>query len=82
MLLDVDRLEDESLVALDDVPWIATEESDAIAAGIVGRVPAAEAIIRAALATDATVLEARAGDLGGDPVAALLRWPADVPATA
>jgi hypothetical protein len=82
VLLDTDRLGGETLVALDDVPWIATDESDAIAAGIVGRVPAAEAIIRAALATDATVLSARAGDLGGDPVAALLRWPADVPATA
>jgi len=82
VLLDADSLDGETLVALDDVPWIATDESDAIAAGIVSRLPAAEAIIRAALATDATVLSARAGDLGGDPVAALLRWPADVPATA
>ena len=82
VLLDVDALDGQTLLALDDVPWIATSEEDAVAAGIVGTVPAADALVRAALLTDATVLEARSADLGAAPAAALLRWPADVPAPA
>jgi hypothetical protein len=82
VLLDVDALDGDELLALDDVPWIARSAEDAVAAGVVGTVPAAEALVRAALITDATVLEARSADLGGAATAALLRWPADVPAPA
>jgi hypothetical protein len=82
VLLDVAALEGEELVALDDVPWVAGSEDDAASAGVIGRVPAAEALTRAALVTDATVLEVASIDLGGEKAAALLRWPADVAATA
>jgi len=82
VLLDIDALGGAELLALDDQPWIAADEADVAGAGVVAAVPAAEALIRAALLTDATVLLARSADLGGEPAAALLRWPADVPANA
>ena len=82
LLIDVDALEGDTLLALDDAPWVAHGQEDTIAAGVVAELPAAEALIRAALVTDATVLTARSADLGGDPVAALFRWPADVGAPA
>jgi hypothetical protein len=78
VLLDIDALDGTTLLALDDVPWVAESAEDAISARVIGEVPAAEALIRAALVTDATVLTARSADLGGEPAAALLRWPADV----
>ncbi|HEV7623923.1 MAG TPA: Vms1/Ankzf1 family peptidyl-tRNA hydrolase [Amnibacterium sp.] len=82
LLLDIDALADRELLALDDQPWVAAEEGDVAGAGVVAAVPAAEALIRSALLTDATVLLARSADLAGEPAAALLRWPADVPAHA
>ncbi|MGN6742446.1 MAG: baeRF2 domain-containing protein [Amnibacterium sp.] len=82
VLLDIDALEGSELLALDDVPWLAAGAGDVAAADVVASVAAAEALIRAALVTDATVLTARAADLNGAPAAALLRWPADVPANA
>ena len=82
VLLDIDALDGTTLLALDGVPWVAESAEDAISARVIGEVPAAEALIRAALVTDATVLTARSADLGGEPAAALLRWPADVSAPA
>ncbi|MCU1473237.1 Vms1/Ankzf1 family peptidyl-tRNA hydrolase [Amnibacterium sp.] len=82
LLLDIDALGDAELLALDDQPWIAADEADVAGARVIASVPAAEALIRSALLTDATVLLARSADLGGEPAAALLRWPADVPANA
>ncbi len=80
VLLDLDAIGDAELLALSDQPWVAVDENDVAGAEVVASVPAAEALIRAALLTDATVLTARSADLGGAPAGALLRWPADVPA--
>jgi Bacterial archaeo-eukaryotic release factor family 2 len=82
VLLDIDAIGDAELLALSDQPWLAADQADVAGADVVATVPAAEALIRAALLTDATILLARSADLGGAPAAALLRWPADVPANA
>lgn len=76
LFVDVDALADETLLALGDVPWVAADAADAEPAPVVGRTPAVEALLRAALLTDARILTAGEGELGA-PAAALLRWPAD-----
>lgn len=74
LFLDIDALEGETLLALADVPWVARQADDAGPATVLGPVPAGEALVRAALLTDARILTARGGDLGAG-AAALLRWP-------
>ena len=76
VFVDVAALEDETLLALGDVPWLAASADDAGPAPVVGEVPAVEALVRAALLTDARILLATRGDLEA-PAAALLRWPVD-----
>ena len=76
LFVDVAALEDQALLALGDVPWVAQQEGDAGPAPVVGEVPAVEALVRAALLTDARILTARSADLGAS-TAALLRWPID-----
>lgn len=83
LLLDARMLEsDRRLVALDDSPWVAVEDVDALTAGIVDRIPAAEALARAALLTGAEVVveeehtaegEAREERPPREPIA-VLRW--------
>ena len=75
VFVDVAALADERLLALGEVPWVAATQEDAGPAGVVLEVPAAEAVVRAALLTDARILLAPEGDLGAS-AAALLRWPA------
>ncbi|MFD1722588.1 Vms1/Ankzf1 family peptidyl-tRNA hydrolase [Amnibacterium endophyticum] len=79
VFVDVGALADERLLALGDVPWLAAEPGDAGTAPVIGEVGALDAVVRAALLTDARILLAPAGELGA-PAAALLRWPADQPA--
>ncbi|BDI22477.1 Vms1/Ankzf1 family peptidyl-tRNA hydrolase [Herbiconiux sp. L3-i23] len=76
LFLDPDSLGDRTLLALDDVPWVATAPEDAAPAGIIAPVPAAEALARAAIITDADIRFVTASQLpGGGGAAALLRWP-------
>lgn len=79
VFVDVTALDDERLLALDDVPWVAADEGDAGGAAVVGEVGALDALVRAALLTDARILVAPEGELEA-PAAALLRWPVDAPA--
>lgn len=79
LFVDVPALEGQTLLALEDVPWVARTAEDAGPARIVGEVPAVEALLRAALLTDARILTASQADIGAG-AAALLRWPVDVPA--
>ncbi|WP_375390137.1 Vms1/Ankzf1 family peptidyl-tRNA hydrolase [uncultured Amnibacterium sp.] len=81
LLLDVAALDGERLLALDEVPWLASGAEDAGPAAVVAEVPAAEALLRAALLTDARILTTADGDIDAG-AAALLRWPAGVAATA
>jgi len=84
LILDTDRLRDREFLALDDMPWIATAPEEALGAGVLGSVPAANAMVRAALLTDASVLFVDSVSVpdGEDLVelpeeaasAALLRW--------
>jgi len=74
LFVDVAALDGRSLLALDDVPWLASSADEAGGAGVVGDVAAAEAILRAALLTDARILTTTEEHLGS-AVAALLRWP-------
>lgn len=76
LFLDPAGLAERTLLALDDAPWVAAAPEEAPPAGIVGSVDAAEAMVRAAILTDAQIRVVRSGQLPGDqPVAALLRWP-------
>lgn len=86
LLLDA-RLADagddgESLAALDAEPWVTRSERDELPAGSLGYLPAAEALVRAAVLSGARVIvveeelaedEARDGRPPAEPVAAL-RW--------
>ncbi|UYO95959.1 Vms1/Ankzf1 family peptidyl-tRNA hydrolase [Microbacterium sp. M28] len=84
LILD-ERLWDEerTLDALTDVPWV--DDGDRLGVGSLGRVPAADALARAALLTDARVLveldefdepdDERESRGTREPLAAL-RWPA------
>lgn len=76
LLVDASRIDtDRELLALDAEPWIAAQESEAVGAGVVGRVPALAALVRAAVLTDGRPVFVPPGALPRDTdVAALLRW--------
>ncbi|MFD5225964.1 Vms1/Ankzf1 family peptidyl-tRNA hydrolase [Microbacterium sp. NPDC058342] len=85
LLLDERMADDEdTLLALSATPWVALTAADAFDAGPGTPVPAVEALVRAAVLTDAEVLfvedepddgEPRS-DRGPQPPRAVLRWPA------
>ncbi|GAA4265300.1 Vms1/Ankzf1 family peptidyl-tRNA hydrolase [Frondihabitans peucedani] len=76
LLIDPQALGDRTLLALGDVPWVATSPEEALGAAVLGEAPAAPALVRAAVLTDAAVVLASAGSMPGDSgVGALLRWP-------
>jgi hypothetical protein len=77
LFVDVPALDGQTLLALDEVPWLATTPEDAAGAPVVGEVPAVEALLRAALLTEARILTADRADIGS-ATAALLRWPTGV----
>ncbi|KQO81449.1 hypothetical protein ASF17_09665 [Frigoribacterium sp. Leaf263] len=80
LLLDPDAFDDRTLLALGDVPWVASAPEGALDAEVLGELPAASALARAALLTDARVVLASAGSLPGDGgIGALLRWPVGPP---
>ena len=69
-------MRDTSLIALDREPWVAATPEDALGAGELGRIPAADALVRAAILTDARVIVVSPGELpGATVVGAILRWP-------
>lgn len=84
LLIDTDALGDRTLLALDAEPWIASAPEDALGASVLASVPAAVALLRAALLTDAHVLftDSVTAPDGADAVTlptdsgvvALLRW--------
>jgi hypothetical protein len=80
LFVDPAGLGDRHLLALADQPWIAAAPEEAMGAEVIEAVPAADALVRAALVTDATV-RLVAGSAVGSETAALLRWPARVTAT-
>jgi len=76
LLLDPSALDDRILLVLGDAPWVASAPEEALDAEVLGELPAASALARAALLTDARVVLASTGSLpGASGVAALLRWP-------
>ena len=56
LLLGAPSGEDETVLALDSAPWVATAPEESFDAGVLGRVPADVGLSRAALLTDARVL--------------------------
>ena len=81
LLVDVEALDGERLLALAEVPWLAIDPEDAGPAAVIGPVPAVEALLRAALLTEARILTTADGDIAAG-AAALLRWPVGAPASA
>lgn len=84
LLMDTNALADRTLLALGGEPWIASAPEDALNAPVLAKVPAAVALLRAALLTDAHVLftDSVTAPEGADAVTlptdsgvvALLRW--------
>jgi hypothetical protein len=75
LILNDAALAERTLLALDAEPWVATAEEESLTAGILGKVPAPAALLRAAALTDARVLLVPGPVLpDGVDVAALLRW--------
>ncbi|PZF63706.1 hypothetical protein DEI81_06290 [Curtobacterium sp. MCBD17_013] len=75
VVVDPAAFEDRTVLALDAAPWIATAPEEALGTTVLGSVPAAVGITRAALVTDAEVVLVNAASVpSGAPVAALLRW--------
>lgn len=56
LILDTARIGDNTLLALDAEPWIASAPEETLGAAVLGDVPASVAMVRAALLTDAKVL--------------------------
>ena len=88
LMLAPDRMAGTTLIALDREPWLAATSADALGANELGSVPAADALIRAAMLTDARVMVVSPGELPAETsAAALLRWstlpaPAEAPTPA
>jgi hypothetical protein len=84
LIVDSERLQERTLLAVDGEPWIAAAPEDTLGAPVIASVPAQLAMIRAALLTDARVVftdsysapdQADRITLPQDaPVAAVLRW--------
>ncbi|MCU1438509.1 MAG: hypothetical protein JWP66_1596 [Naasia sp.] len=75
LFIDPDTLADKTLLALDSEPWVAAAPEDAEPAKAIGDVPAAEALVRAAVLTDASVrLVPRVLLPDSAGAAGLLRW--------
>lgn len=74
LLVSQSLLADRTLLALATEPWVATAPEETLGATVVGHVPAADALVRAAMLTDAKVLALGDQELP-QGVAALLRWP-------
>lgn len=84
LVFDDAALSGRTMLALGAEPWIATAKEEALAAGILGEVPAPAALLRAAALTDARVLLVPGAVLpDGVHIAALLRWSSgpDVPSS-
>jgi len=73
LLLDLDGLTVETLVSLSREPWVAAVASETFGARILGTVAAAEALTRAAIATEADVVIVEHGTLPGKASAAVIR---------
>jgi Bacterial archaeo-eukaryotic release factor family 2 len=73
LLLDLEALEPHSLLALDGKPWVASMPAESFGAPVLHSIPAAEALVRAAIATDADVLFVDHHALPGDAGAAIVR---------
>jgi hypothetical protein len=73
LLLDLEALAMDILVSLDREPWVAAVASETFGAEILGTVPAAEAMTRAAIATEAHVVIVEHGTLPGKASVAVIR---------
>ena len=76
LMFDDGSLTERTVLALNAEPWLATSEEESLGAEVLGKVPAAAALLRAAALTDARVeLVPSAALPDGVEIAALLRWP-------
>jgi hypothetical protein len=72
LLLDLDGLESHTLLSLDGEPWVASVEEESYGAAVLGSGSAAEALARAAVATDADVIVVDHDSLPGRAPAAIV----------
>ncbi|TDW30054.1 hypothetical protein [Cryobacterium psychrophilum] len=71
-----DAMPVDELIALDREPWVAAPTDDTLGATSLGPVPAVDALLRAAILTDARVVVVSPDELPKrSSAAALLRWP-------
>ena len=75
LILCADGLAEKTLIALTDEPWVATAPEEALGVNSLGRVAAADALVRAAVLSDARIFVVDVQRLPEHVhVAALLRW--------
>jgi len=76
LIIAPQAMDDATLIALDREPWVASSLDEVLGAGQLGAVPAADALVRAAILTDARVVVASPSELPpGASACATLRWP-------
>jgi hypothetical protein len=72
LLLDADALASQTLLALDREPWVAAVPTETFGAAVLHAIPAAEALARAAIATDAEIILVDHSALPGQASAAII----------
>jgi len=76
LIIAPSAMNEDTLIALDREPWVATSSAEALGAGELGAVPAADALVRAAILTNARVVVVSLGEIpDGTSACAILRWP-------
>lgn len=75
LIIAPSTMDDDTLIALDREPWVATSSEETLGAGELGAVRAADALVRAAILTDARVVVASSSEIpDGSSACAILRW--------
>lgn len=76
LIIAPSTMDDDTLIALDREPWVATSSEETLGAGELGSVRAADALVRAAILTNARVVVASSSEIpDGSSACAILRWP-------
>ncbi|WP_413249826.1 Vms1/Ankzf1 family peptidyl-tRNA hydrolase [Sinomonas flava] len=74
LLLAPSAVVQRRVLALDDAPWVASTEAEAVGAGVLGHADPSATLLRAAVLTDADTVLVASDVLDGGEVASLLRW--------
>lgn len=74
LFLSPPAVAERTILALGAAPWLASTDTEALSAPVLGQADPASALVRAAVLTDADTVLVPTGVLDGGEAAALLRW--------